>query len=61
MFDRTSSARTVAEDGYNAMLSGELDVIAGVTLTQRVMLAAVPFLPKKMQLRQVRQMQEVPA
>jgi short-subunit dehydrogenase len=61
LFDRTFSARSVAEHGYNAMLAGKLDVIAGVTSTQRLMSAAIPFMPKRMLLRQVRQMQEVAA
>lgn len=59
LFDTTASARSVAEDGYNAMLAGKLDVISGVTLTHRMMMAAVPITPKKMLLRQVRRMQEV--
>lgn len=59
LFNNTASARSVAEDGYDAMLAGKLDVISGVTLGQRFMLAAVPFTPKKLVLRQVRKMQEI--
>ncbi|HSO87903.1 MAG TPA: SDR family oxidoreductase [Draconibacterium sp.] len=59
MFQKTASARTVAEDGYNGMLKGKLDVITGVTFAQRIMFNLVPFVPKKMLLKQVRQMQEV--
>jgi len=59
MFQKTASARTVADDGYNGMLKGKLDVITGVTFAQRIMFAMVPFVPKKMLLKQVRQMQEV--
>ena len=61
LFDSTFSARAVAEDGYNAMLAGKMDVVAGVTFPQRLMMAAIPVTPKKMLLRQVRQMQEVAA
>ena len=61
LFETTFSAKAVAEEGYNAMLAGKLDVIAGVTLTQRMMMRAVPLTPKKMLLKQVRQMQEVPS
>lgn len=61
MFETTFSARSVAEDGYNAMLDGNLEVVSGVTFTQRMLMAAIPITPKKMLLRQVRQMQEVPA
>ena len=59
LFDQTASAHTVAEQGYRAMLAGELDVIAGITLPQKLMLAAIPVTPKKMLLKQIRQMQEV--
>lgn len=59
LFSNTFSARSVAEDGYNAMLAGDLNIIAGVSGPQRVAMAAAPLLPKKMMLRQVRQMQEV--
>ncbi|MCB0209131.1 MAG: SDR family oxidoreductase [Anaerolineae bacterium] len=59
LFENTSSARTVAEDGYKAMLAGKLDVISGVTFSQRMMMAAIPLTPKKMLLSQIRQMQEV--
>lgn len=59
MFQKTASARTVADDGYNGMLNGKLDVITGVTFAQRIMFSLVPFVPKKILLKQVRQMQEV--
>lgn len=61
LFDSPFSASEVAEDGYKAMLEGKLDIIAGVTLPQRMMMAAIPLTPKKLLLRQVRQMQEVAA
>lgn len=59
MFENTASARSVAEDGYDGMLAGKLDVITGVTMPQRVMLSAVGVTPKKVLLKQIRQMQEV--
>jgi short-subunit dehydrogenase len=59
LFANTFSARSVAEDGYNAMLAGKLNIIAGVTFIQRIMMATIPFTPKKMLLRQIRRMQEV--
>jgi len=59
IFQNTISPRIVAEDGFNAMLAGKLDAFSGLSLMQRVMLAALPFLPKKMRLTQIRQMQEV--
>lgn len=59
IFENPVSARSVAEDGYKAMLAGNLNVISGVPFTQRLLLAAIPIIPKKMMLRQVHQMQEV--
>jgi len=53
------SARSVAEDGYNGMLKGKLDVVSGLTFMQKIMAAMIPFTPKKMILKQVRQMQEI--
>lgn len=58
LFKKTASARSVAQDGYDAMLAGKLDVISGVTFAQRMMLATIPFTPKKLLLRQIRKMQE---
>ena len=54
-----SNAQRQAVPG--AMLAGKLDVIAGVTFALSLMSAAVPFMPKKMLLRQIREMQEVAA
>jgi short-subunit dehydrogenase len=59
MFDKPASPRSVARDGYDAMIAGKLDVMSGVAVTERVMLALAPFAPKKMRLRRVRKMQEV--
>lgn len=59
LFNKTASARSVAEDGYNGMLKGQLDVISGLTFAQKMMMSMVPLTPKKMLLKQIRQMQEV--
>lgn len=59
MFKKTVSARSVAQDGYKGMEDGKLDVISGLTIMQKFMMFMIPFLPKKMILKQVRQMQEV--
>ena len=58
MFKNTASARGVAEDGYNGMIKGKLDVISGLTFSQKMMMSMIPFTPKKMILKQIRQMQE---
>lgn len=59
MFDKTAGARGVAEDGYMGMLSGKLNVISGLPFSQKILMAMIPFLPKKMLLKQVMQMQSV--
>jgi short-subunit dehydrogenase len=59
LYASTFSARKVAEEGYDAMLAGKLDVFAGVTLVQRLMVFLFCFMPKRVQLRLVRRMQEV--
>lgn len=59
LFDNTASARSVAEDGYEGMINGDLDVISGLTLTQKAMISMIPFSPKKILLSQIRRMQQV--
>lgn len=59
MFKKAATARSVAEDGYNAMLKGKIDIISGLTGSQKAMMAMIPFMPKKMILKTIRQMQEV--
>ena len=59
MFKKTTTAYSVALDGYNGMLKGKIDVISGLTLSQKIMMVFIPFMPKKMVLKQVRKMQEV--
>lgn len=58
LFKNTASPRSVAQDGYDAMLAGKLDVISGVTMTQRLMLASIALTPKKLLLSQIRKAQE---
>ncbi|MEM1337032.1 MAG: SDR family oxidoreductase [Bacteroidota bacterium] len=58
LFEKTVSARSVAEDGYNGMIKGTLDVVSGLTGAQKIMMKMIPFTPKKVLLKQVRQMQE---
>jgi len=59
VFKNTVSARGVADDGYRGLLDGKLDVISGLTTSQKIMMRMIPFTPKKMILKQIRQMQEV--
>lgn len=58
LFKHAFSAESVAVAGYEGMLRGRLDVLAGLTLSQRVMMASIPFTPKKLAMKQVRKLQE---
>ncbi|MET1258917.1 SDR family oxidoreductase [Flagellimonas sp. DF-77] len=59
LFEKAVSARSVAEDGYAGMLDGKLNVVSGLTFSQKLMIGMIPFTPLKVQLKQVRKMQEV--
>lgn len=59
MFQKTASASSVAEEGYNGMMDGKLDVISGLTFSQKMMTALLPFTPKKLVLKQIKHLQEV--
>jgi short-subunit dehydrogenase len=59
LFDAPVSALQVAQDGYDAMLSGNIDIISGLTFSQKLLMKMMPFMPKKMILKQIREMQEV--
>lgn len=61
LFAQAVSSRSVAQDGYEAMMKGQLDVISGLTFSQKLMMWSVPFTPKKMLLANIRKMQEVGA
>lgn len=59
LFAKTASARSVAEDGYNGMMKGVLDVISGLPLSTKLTLKVAPLVPKKMILKRVRKAQEI--
>jgi short-subunit dehydrogenase len=58
LFAKTVSPYGVAKAGYDAMLEGKLDIISGVTASQKVMLSMLGFIPKKVMLKQIYQMQQ---
>jgi hypothetical protein len=41
------------------MMAGKIDVVSGLTASQKMMMSMIPFMPKKALLKQVRKMQEV--
>ncbi|GLB52985.1 oxidoreductase [Neptunitalea chrysea] len=58
LFDKAASARSVAEDGYNGMIAGKLDVISGLSFSLRMLVSISPLLPKKVLLKNIKNMQE---
>ncbi|MBZ4684095.1 MAG: isfD [Fusobacteriales bacterium] len=58
LFNKTASARQVALAGYNGMLKGKRDIISGITFSQKIMFALLPFTPKKLKLFSVFKMQQ---
>lgn len=59
LFSQAVPARGVAQDGYDGMLAGHLKVISGLTLSQKLMMKAMPFTPEKIALREIKKMQAV--
>ncbi|HBH06339.1 MAG TPA: short-chain dehydrogenase [Flavobacteriales bacterium] len=59
LFSKTANARSVAMSGYDGMMKGKLNVMAGLSAMSRLMMASIPLTPKKMVLAQIRKMQEV--
>ncbi len=59
LLDKTATARSVAEDGYNGMLNGKLDVVSGLTFSQKIMKVMIPLTPKKLILKQIKQLQQI--
>jgi len=52
------SAAEVAKDGYNAMMKGDLVKLTALTLAQKLNMKAIPFVPTKIILKQLKEMQE---
>ncbi len=59
LFKHTFPARQVAQTGYDAMLDGKLNVKAGLSFGQKMMMATIPLSPTKLVMSQVEKMQEV--
>lgn len=56
LFRNTSSARKVAEDGYHGMIKGRLNVLTGLTFSQKLLTPFIPFTPKKILLKIIRKL-----
>ncbi len=57
LFSKMVSPVDVAKAGYEGMLKGKMNVVAGLTIMQRLFLILAPFAPKKMMLKQIYDMQ----
>ena len=55
---KTFSAEAVAKDGYKAMMNGDLKCLTALTAFQKLNIKAIPFVPTKMVLKQIKGMQE---
>lgn len=58
LFEKSFSAQSVAKDGYEAMEKGKLNVVTGVSSSQKVMMKMVPLMPKKTMLKMIYNMQQ---
>lgn len=59
LFKNPFTPQEVAQAAYNGMLKGKLDVVSGLTLSQKLMMKTIPITPKKIVLSQIRKMQEI--
>ena len=59
LFQNTTSARQVAQDGYDAMLRGDMDAYGGMGTKRWIMQQMLKYMPKRAALRAVRNAQEV--
>ena len=58
LFRNTTSARQVAQDGYDAMLRGDMDAYGGMGTKRWIMQQVLKYMPKRAALRAVRNAQE---
>lgn len=58
LFKSTSSAREVVQDGYDAMLRGDMDAYGGMRPKRRLMQMLIKIMPKRAALRAIRKAQE---
>ena len=55
---KTFSAEEVAKDGYEAMMNDDLKCLTALTAFQKLNIKAIPLVPTKMVLKQIKGMQE---
>ncbi len=59
LFKKAIKPRSVAEDGYNAMMRGKLNIMSGVPIPLRMIISISKILPPKMVLQQIKKQQEI--
>lgn len=58
LFKNTASAHHVAQDGYDAMLRGDMDAYGGMKPKRRLMQRLIKIMPKRTAMRAIRRVQE---
>lgn len=58
LFDKTFSAESVAKAGYAGMLNRKLNVLAGLSFSQKVMLKLIPLFPLSFVLKRMKELQK---
>ncbi len=56
---KTFTAKQVAKDGYEAMMKGELVKTTALSFIQKLNIKAIPLIPTKIILKQIKNMQEI--
>jgi hypothetical protein len=59
LFNKTFTAEQVANEGYTAMLKGKLNVLAGVSFSQRILMNIIHVFPKKIIMKYIKHAQEI--
>lgn len=57
LFSKTVSPVEVARDGYKGMLKGKLNVVSGLTFTQKIFVPLMKLMPKKLILNSIYNLQ----
>jgi short-subunit dehydrogenase len=59
LFNKTFTAKQVATKGYNAMLKGKLNILAGLSISQRILMNVIDIFPKKIVMKYIKHAQEI--
>ncbi|TVZ52716.1 SDR family NAD(P)-dependent oxidoreductase [Dokdonia sp. Hel_I_53] len=59
LFKNPHTAEEVAQAAYKGMLEGKLNVLAGLSFSQKIMMKFIPIIPKKIIMGQVKKLQSL--